>query len=153
MGQLQTIYLVKVGLAVSRKTKGKYLNLWYEIKPDWNDGRRIPAKSERAYGGKDLFPGRPGTVISIQEDQDKPGTVYTDTAKYEGLWQNEEDVTEWQTKYDAVRLQRRAEKAMKEDVKRNFPKERLEPIRTVYRESGWERRALILAEVIRYITG
>lgn len=151
--EIKIIYLVYRGMRASKEYEP--VHMWDKITLEQNNGEPLVSpRANRWAFSKNLEKGKAGIIISIEENPEKSGSVYTQTAKLHSLWKNEDDISSWQASHDAARMHLRSLKSMKEDIKRSFPKERLQPLKEAYRdEASWERRSLMLAEFIRFITG
>jgi hypothetical protein len=137
---------------------GKKLHHAYiSVGDDWQE-RDFPADPLPALAddlqlfGKRFGFIRQGSVISIEYDPEKEGTVYTDTARAVGQI-DDKVAAAWRAASDAVKaawdLKRKAHK----EAARDLQLELLEPLRETYRGlRDRNQRTAFLARVMAYIT-
>ncbi|MHC4621180.1 MAG: hypothetical protein ACYTEQ_25820 [Planctomycetota bacterium] len=96
--------------------------------------------------------GRPGGIFRMECSVDDDSTVYSATAQYQDLWDDEDLVATWQAKHDAATATDRARKRFQKDTRVNRVFECLEPVRNAYARATGLERQVILAQAVSYIT-
>lgn len=89
-----------------------------------------------------------GEVIEIRMEA---STYWPGTAKYAGIWQDEQQRMQWQAEARAWDTARRVEKELQNEKRRILLKERLEPLRQIYRKLPTLHAVALLAEIVYYI--
>lgn len=105
----------------------------------WAFGKSVTAHLGRA----------PGMVFEVDVTSD---SVKLATAKYKGLWPDDEHRLTWEALHKTLGDQLRLEARKKKDERFNNFEHRLEPIRDAYRNARGLQRSLILAHVVRFLT-
>ncbi len=103
------------------------------------------------YDGKtNIYPAEPGTIIDI--DSDGKGSVFRNSAKLAGVWENSEEIAEWRIQDRVMGDMFTARSAAKKQLKESLPLERLEPFRNAYLKANRRERPFLLAFVIEAVT-
>jgi hypothetical protein len=87
---MKTIKMVYAGL---RLHGDKKTHLYFKVNDDVLLGDRANFKVQ-------IYPCTPGTIFTIEATDDE-NTVHNNTAKYVGVWRDEEDVRVWQAEHKA----------------------------------------------------
>ena len=147
-----------VYLGVREGDKGKLRHAYLAVEEDWQEREfptsPLPQLSDdlHLYGKRFGF-SRPGTVVSIEFDPEKEGTVYTDTANVVGHI-DDETAAAWRAASDAIKTAHDFLRNSKKDAARDLQLELLEPLREAYRKlRNRNQRTAFLARVMAYVTG
>jgi hypothetical protein len=145
-------------LGVREGEKGKLHHAYLRVGEDWPE-QEFPADPLPALAddlhlyGKRFGLIRLGSVVSIEFDPEKEGTVYTDTARPVGQI-DDAVAAAWRAASDAVRTAHDLRRKAKKDAARDLQLEALEPLREAYRGlRDRNQRTAFLARVMAYITG
>jgi len=96
--------------------------------------------------------GSAGIVYRVEVPPDNDTQIYTGSAKYVGMWKDQEQRAAWQiadsTMGQRIALMKEAKKAKADDS----VLECLAPIREAYQRARGLQRSLILARAVQYIT-
>jgi hypothetical protein len=149
----RTVLLLNMGRTVLSDNKEGYRFL--EVSNTNFELGEIPASEDsRVWAfGKSITThlGRaPGMVFEVDVSAD---SVKLGTVQYKGLWPNEEHRLRWEAEHKTLGDHLRLEARKKKDERFNNFEHRLEPIRDAYRNARGLQRSLILAHVVRFITG
>lgn len=144
-------------VGVREGDKGKLLHGYLDVTEDWKehvfptDPPTEFSKDLHLYGKRFGFV-RPGTVISIEYDAEKEGTIFTDSAHVEGHLEDGVAMA-WQATSRAIQTEWDVRRKAKKDAARDLQVEALKPLREAYGSlKNKNQRAALLARVITYIT-
>ncbi|HLG37778.1 MAG TPA: hypothetical protein VI338_06550 [Nitrososphaera sp.] len=145
--------LVYVGMKVASDGKKYYCYVHVDSVP--NDGRELIFEtSDLLLYGKPLTPGLAGTVFTIQvspSDESVFSSVFRNSDKYVGTWQNMEQVRKWQLETRAVNAEYQRNLENKKEYSRDLVEEQLEPLKKVMSGMSAARRQVMIAFILDYL--
>lgn len=150
----EKVLLVYLGVRVN--ADNKIIHAWRELT---DVSAYVPMgmeiEQERWYAKQLVRSATPGAIYEFQQEVGpERRSVYPGTANYVCRYHDKDVVARWQALNLATEREHRSKKAEKKAVKERVDLELLSPFRDAYRAArgSAQRRALLLAEVIRYIT-
>lgn len=115
---------------------------WYEVK--------------RGKGGGGIIPyGQPGNIYEFEVERAADGdrvSLFNRTGRRVDEWKQADQVTYWQVASKAIWTAREANTAARRLAARKMDYERLAPFKKAYQMARGGERAVVLANVISYIT-
>ncbi len=146
---MATLTLMYIG--VKKESNIRY-DLWANITGKENDGKKLKYTTKDILSYKRdsrLADASPGQIFQFNCKKNST-TVFTQTAKYLGVWANQYDVTTWQAEYAThiilIEEMQVRDKQVRHDIKL------LHPLRRAYLRSTKIEQNLMLAQIIGYIT-
>lgn len=128
---------------------------YHEVDLDNNNGGKLVQDCNLAhtYLKKNVLPSiTPGTIIEVDGSEDRK-SIFVNTAKIVGRWQNDEDVREWTANHRAIEMEAEVAQRATKEIRKKLPLSDLEGFRIAYQNAGnCRRRAHILSMVIEAIT-
>jgi len=136
--------------------EGKVLYRWCTLPEDWRMYEdRVVVVDEgvlRVFSVKPSM-ARAGSVYTFEYPADKPSSIFTNSARYQGLFPNRSEVARLQVLDDAAKLDLECQRAEKRGKSRKVYLEILEPLRLAYWKMGPTERMVMVAKVVNAITG
>lgn len=135
---------------------------WGEVEGIPNDGRPLPKDVKtRIYGrpkkkhNNVAIGASPGSIYRFEQSDpttNDKGSIFSDTAGYQGQWKNKDDVARWQAESRAIDYAIDMKAKERKDNRRRVDVEVLEPICAAYHKLVGSQKTILLAEVIKQIT-
>lgn len=141
--------LIYIGL---KKNNKEYFDIWAKFTE--NNGQPFVDTTMYNFSiSNKLTDASPGQIYEFDYMHKNSNiSVFGKTARYLGIWQNEEDIVKWQSAHRAVNAIYLSNLIAKQDKKFKFDFERLKPFREAFLNLNVEEKEIFMSQLICFIT-